>query len=129
MIKSEGDFKDSAFNDYNEKFMNALKDDLNTANAMTVLFDVLKDESLTGLTKRDLIRSFDKVLSLDLISEYHEKEHPQHEEIMALIEKRAEFKKQHKFTEADGIRGELAARGIELVDTREGTIYKMTEVD
>ncbi len=129
MIKSEGDFQDSAFNDYNEKFMNALKDDLNTANAMTVLFDVLKDESLTGLTKLDLIRSFDKVLSLDLISEYHEKEHPQHEEIMALTEKRAEFKKQHKFTEADGIRGELAARGIELVDTREGTIYKMTEVD
>ena len=122
MIKSEGDFQESAF-------MNALKDDLNTANAMTVLFDVLKDESLTGLTKLDLIRSFDKVLSLDLISEYHEKEHPQHEEIMALIEKRAEFKKQHKFTEADGIRGELAARGIELVDTREGTIYKMTEVD
>ena len=48
---------------------------------------------------------------------------------MALIEKRAEFKKEHKFSEADGIRNELASRGIELVDTREGTIYKLKEVD
>ncbi|HBA37493.1 MAG TPA: cysteine--tRNA ligase [Firmicutes bacterium] len=127
MIKNEGDFQDAAYKDYNERFMDALKDDLNTANAMTVLYDVLKDEGLNGHTKLDLIRSFDKVLSLNLISELHEKTHPQHEEIMALIEKRAEFKKNHQFTEADGIRDELAEKGIELVDTREGTIYKMKE--
>lgn len=127
MIKNEGDFQDAAYKDYNERFMNALKDDLNTANAMTVLYDVLKDDGLNGHTKLDLIRSFDKVLSLNLISELHEKTHPQHDEIMALIEKRNEFKKNRQFTEADGIRDELAEKGIELVDTREGTIYKMKE--
>lgn len=127
MINNVGDFQDAAYNDYNEKFMNSLKDDLNTANAMTVLYDVLKDDGLNGRTKLDLFRSFDKVLSLNLVSELHEKTHPQHEEIMALIEKRAEFKQNHQFIEADGIRDELANRGIELVDTREGTIYKMKE--
>lgn len=129
MIKEEGDFQDSAFNDYNDRFMTALKDDLNTANALTVLYDLLKDEAINGYTKLKLIRSFDKVLGLDLISEFAGELHPQHDEIMALIEKRAEFKKEHKFTEADGIRDELSSRGIEIVDTREGTIYKLKEVD
>ena len=67
------------------------------------------------------------VLSLDLISDKHESLHPQHDEIMELIAKRAEYKKEHKFTEADGIRDELTARGIELIDTREGTIYKIKD--
>jgi len=129
MISSTGDFQDAAFKDYNERFMEALKDDINTANALTVLYDVLKDEAINGYTKLELIRSFDKVLSLNLISELHEKEHPQHDEIMALIEKRNEYKQNHQFTEADGIRDELAARGIELIDTRDGTIYKLKEVD
>ena len=128
MISSQGEFQDAAFKDYNEKFMDYLKDDLNTANAITVLYDVIKDDSLTGKTKLELIRSFDKVLSLDLISEKHDAIHPQHEEIMALIDKRAELKKEHRFTEADGIRDELASRGIELIDTREGTIYKIKEM-
>lgn len=129
MISDNGDFQDAAFKDYNDRFMEALKDDLNTANALTVLFDVLKDEAINGHTKLELIRSFDKVLSLNLISEFKDKLHPQHDEIMSLIEKRAEFKKEHKFSEADGIRDELNARGIELVDTKEGTIYKLKEVD
>ncbi len=129
MIVKEGDFQDAAFKDYNEKFMNALKDDLNTANAITVLYDVLKDETINGNTKLELVRSFDKVLGLNLINDLHETLHPQHEEIMELIEKRAQFKASHQFAEADGIRDELAARGIELIDTREGTIYKMKEVD
>lgn len=129
LICEEGDFQDSAFNDYNEKFMSALRDDVNTANALTVLYDVLKDDAVNNHTKLKLIRSFDKVLGLDLISEYHEMEHPQHEEIMELINKRAEYKEDHKYKEADGIRDELASRGIELVDTREGTIYKIKEVD
>ena len=129
MIKDEGDFQDSAFNDYNERFMDALKDDLNTANALTVLYDILKDETINGHTKLKTIRSFDRVLSLNLISELKDELHPQHEEIMHLIEKRQELKSEHKFTEADAIRDELATRGIELIDTREGTVYKLKEVD
>jgi len=127
MISPDGQFQDAAFNDYNEKFMLCLEDDLNTANALTVLYDMLKDESLNGKTKIEIIRSFDKVLSLNLISDKHNAIHPQHDEIMELIERRASFKKDHKFTEADGIRDELSARGIELIDTREGTIYKVKD--
>ena len=125
MINDEGNLQEAAFDDYNEKFMNALKDDLNTANAVTILYDVIKDDSVNGKTKLDLIRSFDKVLSLDLVSEKHDMVHPQDEEIKELIEKRAEFKRNHMFQEADSIRDELKMKGIELIDTREGTIYKI----
>lgn len=125
LIEDDGTFQDSAFDDYKEKFMNALKEDLNTANAMTVLYDVLKDESLTGKTKLEIFRSFNKVLGLNLIGERQNELHPQDEEIQKLIEKRNEFKKNHNFQEADSIRDELKAKGIELIDTREGTIYKL----
>ena len=124
-IKTEGVFQDAAFKDYNDKFMGALQDDLNTANALTVLYDLLKDDTVNGRTKVDTIRSFDKVLSLDLIKENHDTLHPQHDSIMALIDRRAALKKEHKFQEADGIRNELALKGIELIDTREGTTYRV----
>ena len=126
-IPLEGVFQDAAFNDYNDKFMETLKDDLNTANALTVLYDLLKDDTINGRTKIDIIRSFDKVLSLNLVNDNHGEEHPQHDEIMALIEKRNSLKNEHKFKEADGIRNELASRGIILIDTREGTIYKVKD--
>ena len=47
---------------------------------------------------------------------------------MKLIEQRAAYKKDHRFTEADGIRDELLSRGIELIDTREGTKYIVREL-
>lgn len=127
MITDEGDFQDAAYKDYNGRFMECLEDDLNTANAVTILYDLLKDEDVNGKTKIDLIRSFDKVLGLNLISESHGELHPQHEEIMAIIGKRAKLKEEHKFAEADSIRDELLSRGIELIDTREGTIYKIKD--
>ena len=127
LIQDDGTFRDAAHKDYNEKFMDCLNDDLNTPNALTVIYDLIKDESVNGKTKLDLIRSFDKVLSLNLIGEKQNSLHPQHEEIMKLINKRTEFKLNHRFQEADGIRDELKARGIELTDTKEGTTYRYIE--
>ena len=47
------------------------------------------------------------------------------EEILDLIEKRAQAKKDKDFELADSIRNDLLNRGIELIDTREGTTYKL----
>ena len=128
LIENDGQFQNAAFNDYNEKFMEYLQDDMNTANALTVLYELMKDDSVNGKTKLDIIRSFDKVLSLNLIGDKQNSTHPQHDEIMKLIEQRAAYKKDHRFTEADGIRDELLSRGIELIDTREGTKYIVREL-
>ena len=68
-LKSDGDILKDKFNEYVEKFKEQLENDLNTANAITLLYDVLKDSELNDKTKLELIKSFDTVLSLDLIQE------------------------------------------------------------
>ena len=122
-IKEDGELDNELFNKYNDSFKAELENDLNTANAITVLYDVLKDSDLNGTTKLELVKSFDKVLSLDLIVEEETSENDA--EIKALIEKRAQAKKNKDFALADSIRDDLLSKGIELVDTREGTTYRI----
>jgi cysteinyl-tRNA synthetase len=122
-IKDSGDLDDGSFKEYNNKFIEAISDDLNTANALSVLYELLKDEQVNGHTKIDLINKFDKVLALDLIKEDEHVENE--EEILQLIEQRNEAKKNKDYELADSIRNELLEKGIELVDTREGTTYKV----
>lgn len=111
------------FEKYNNMFKETLCDNLNTSNSLTVLYDVLKSD-LNNNTKLELIKSFDKVLSLDLI-----KEEKHDEELVNYIEdmitKRSNAKKEGNYELADSIRNELLERGIILKDTREGTIYEV----
>ena len=105
---------------------NALSDNLNTSNALTVLYDVLKSDT-NNTTKLALINSFDKVLSLNLIKE-EEKEEIDNELLSYInecIEKRKQAKINKDYELADKIRNELLEKGIVLKDTREGTIYEV----
>ena len=114
---------------YKGQFREALDNDLNTSLAVTALYDVLKAE-LSDATKRALIASFDQVLGLELLERaaaLQEKENAPvegSEEIEALIAQRSQAKAGKNWAEADRIRDELKARGIELVDTKEGTTWK-----
>lgn len=123
-LSDEGELDKDNFNNYNHKFKECLNDDMNTSSAITVLYDLLKDNNLNDTTKKSLINSFDKVLSLDLLKEesmniddglvkYVEKQ----------IELRMEAKKNKDFALADKIRNALLEKGIELKDTREGTLW------
>ena len=120
-IKEEGELDTEKFNLYKDRFVKELSDDLNTPNAMTVLYDLLKDNEVNGKTKLQLVEDFDKVLSLDLIKENKVEDDKW---ILDLIEERKEAKKNKDFAKADKIRDDLLAKGIELLDTREGTVYK-----
>lgn len=111
------------FRKYQAKFVEELEDDLNTANAISVLYEVLKDDSMNEATKIALIKDFDRVLSLDLVQE---KKVAENEEfILELIAKRAEAKKNKDFALADSIREELLTQGIKLIDGRDGTSYEV----
>ena len=103
-------------------FINEISNDLNTANAISVMYELLKDEQVNGHTKLELIKKFDKVFSVNLIKETSLEDDS---EILELIEKRNEAKKSRDYELADSIRNELYNRGIELIDTREGTTYKV----
>lgn len=108
---------------YKEKFKKALENDLNTSNALTILYDVLKSD-LNGSTKLHLISDFDKVLSLDLVKE-EEIEKELESYIKSKIEKRAQAKKDKNYALADQIRDELQSMNIILKDTKEGTTYEI----
>ena len=109
--------------DYRNKFLECLNDDLNTSNALTVLYDVLKDD-INNNTKLALVSEFDKVLSLDLLKN-DDIVIDNEEYIKEMIEKRNTAKKNKDFALADSIRDELKDKGIILKDTREGTTYEV----
>ena len=100
--------------------------DLNTSLAVTCVYDVLKDKDLGGATKRALLEDFDRVLSLDLLKE-EEKAAPAggltDAQIEEAIAARAAAKKAKNYAEADRIRAELAAAGVALTDTPNGTVF------
>ena len=121
--EDDSEIDKTEFDKYDNKFKETLCDNLNTSNSLTVLYDVLKS-NINNNTKLELIKSFDKVLSLDLM-----KEEKHDEELIAYIEdmisKRKVAKKEGNYELADSIRNELLEKGIILKDTREGTVYEI----
>ena len=109
---------------YQNRFKDAISNDLNTSSMLTVLYDVLKDDELTDFTKLYLVNDFDKVLSLGLIEEEKEVSSEIEEMINKKIEERNEAKKNKNYAKADEIRDELLSKGIVLEDTREGVRWK-----
>ena len=120
-----GDFDNNSFLKYQTQFKNALEDDLNTSLAITILYDVLKDENLSNVTKLSLIEDFDQVLSLSLIQEVKiDKDLEKY--ILDKIEERKQAKLEKNYDLADQIRRELEEKGILIKDTREGTTYEVS---
>lgn len=128
-LKADGSVDEEAFAGFRNKFEDAICSDLNTSSAITVIYDVLRSD-INDMTKLELIKSFDEVLSLDLLKEHgNDKESSVDSElkeyILAKIEERKAAKKEKDFAKADAIRDELAAKGIQIKDTREGTVWEI----
>ena len=127
-LKSDGEIDQDKFNIYVDKFKELLSNDLNTANTLTLIYDLLKDSEVNDLTKRTIIEDFDKVLSLDLLKqEFKEIDEELITYINVMIEKRKEAKLNKDYALADQIRNELLEKNIILKDTREGTTFELGE--
>ena len=123
-LSDSGEFDRNLYKIYNNKFILEISNDLNTANAITVIYELLKDSYVSDKTKISLITSFDEVLSLNLIS--NEEENLENDAyIKEKIAERNEAKKNKNYVLADEIRDNLLKEGIKLIDTREGTIYEI----
>jgi cysteinyl-tRNA synthetase len=128
-LDKTGEVDKSKFDEYRAKFEEALCDDLNSSMAITVLYDMLKDD-MNDATKYALAESFDKVLSLDLTTAHAAKEAGNSVDaelesyVLSKIEERKAAKKEKDFASADAIRNELLEKGIVLEDTREGVKWK-----
>jgi len=140
----DGDVDQAVLGELKEKFRKAMDNDLNTPNGVTTLYDILKAKT-NGATRWAAVEAVDSVLGLKLcdkaaalrtqqaataaataaagftvISESGE-ENP---EIEALIRQRNQAKKARNFAEADRIRDELKARGVEITDVPGGARWK-----
>jgi len=102
--------------DYRVRFDNAVSDDLNTPEALAVVWEVVKS-NIPSTDKYDLIMSFDEVLGLDL-NKTTEFEIP--EEVQLLLKKRESLRKEGKFSEADSARVEIENLGFTIQDGAEG---------
>ena len=123
-LKASGDIDNDKFIEYDNKFKSYLENDLSTSNTITLIYDLLKDDSVNDTTKIELIKAWDSVLSLDLLKK-DSLDSELESYILAKIEERKEAKKNKDFALADQIRDELLSKGIELKDTREGTTYNI----
>ena len=126
-----GDVDEEALGKLKERFMGALNGDLNTSLAVTAVYDVLKAKC-SDATKLASLKDFDQVLSLNLLSAAENLLKKQAEEeaanadpeIDALVAARTEAKKAKNWAEADRIRDELKAQGIEIIDTPQGAKWR-----
>ncbi len=122
------------FDGYRDRFIEAMEDDLNTADAVSALFDLAKDINTTltaeARPSKDLC-SF----ALDLFNElagvlgllYAKKTKTADSGIEDLIARRTEARKAKNWAEADRIRDELKARHVVLEDTPQGVKWKIEE--
>lgn len=111
---------------YMERFYAALADDLNTANAVTELYHLLKAD-IHVYDKAVAIAAMDGVLSLDLAKPFMVQVVDQDfaEKIEHLIARRADAKAAKNYAEADRIRDEIAALGVVLKDGKDGTSWEV----
>ncbi len=117
-----------------KRFCDAMDDDLNTADALSAIFDIVSSSNKTVSKDGDNAKAvLEKVLSTiheigDVLGLFEEKEEVQGDaEIEALIEKRNEARKNKDWAEADRIRDELKARNIILKDTPTGVKWSYAE--
>ena len=138
----DGEVDQAAFQELDQKFRAAMDNDLNTSLGVTALYDVLKANT-NDATKLAVLGSFDKVLSLSLLEKAAVKREELKKqavtagaftivsesgesdpEVEARIQARQDAKKAKNFAEADRIRDELKAAGIEVTDIPHGAKWK-----
>ena len=109
-------------------FTEALDNDLNTAQAVTAIYDVLKSDA-DNATKLKLIEDFDTVLSLGLVKAAEKLSEKKEggelpAEIAELAEKRAAARKAKDFALADELRKQITDLGYIVEETRQGTVIR-----
>ncbi|MBI2338258.1 cysteine--tRNA ligase [Candidatus Daviesbacteria bacterium] len=104
---------------YYQKFMDAVNNDLNTPQALAVLWDMVKSENPSAAKSKSILE-MDKILGLKL-DEYLGRPIEVPKEVQKLINKREQARKSGNFEESDKLRHEIKKLGFEVKDTPSGT--------
>ncbi|HBF2451196.1 TPA: cysteine--tRNA ligase [Clostridioides difficile] len=115
--------------DFRQKFIDAMDDDVNTADAVSVIFELAKlinsnvDENSSLVFAKKCLDEFNELTGvLNIVNK--KKDTVLDKDIEELIQKRTDAKKNKEFQLADDIRQQLLDMGIVLEDTRQGVKWK-----
>lgn len=130
--KGEASSEDKAliesFNRYKEQFMEAMEDDLNTADAVASVFELVRELNTAAVENSgqiEALRAGKELLEslcggiLGLLYTKDEESIPA--EVAALVEERAQSRKAKDFQKADTLRNEIEKLGYTIEETRQGT--------
>jgi cysteinyl-tRNA synthetase len=104
---------------YRDAFIDALSDDINTAKALAVVWELLNDSAIENKDKWATLLIFDTVLGLDLA---HVAKIVITPEVLAIAKKRDEARANKDYALSDKIRAQLETFGYDVLDTPEGTV-------
>lgn len=119
--------------EYEEKFLNAINEDMNMPVAISIIFDIAKNKEKSN-DYYELIKKFDKVLSLDLTKIEKNTLTSEMEaevdlsalpvEIAEILEKRKKAREEKDFSLSDKLRDELKEKGYLVIDSKDGQKVK-----
>jgi cysteinyl-tRNA synthetase len=137
---TEGKTPDLDAKSYEDKFIKAMNDDFNTAQAVAVIFDFVKEVNRAIVENENINTAFYKsvkdflertavgvlgVMNFEIVGGTISERDVSY--IQSMIDKRAAAKKDKNYALADEIREELKSLGVELKDSKEGTTYKVVK--
>lgn len=135
-LKGQDKTEEYSKSEFSIRFEDAMNDDFNTPVALSVLFDLVRELNKAKADDEQLAATLAKELSVlsELLGLLQQE--PEYflqnsvltdgltaEEIEAFIQERTQARKDKNFARSDEIRDELASRGVELLDSREGTSW------
>jgi len=112
--------------EYEEKFLNALNDDLNAPQALAVTWDLAKNQKFPLSAKKQTLLKFDRVLGLGL-AQTETKAGRVPVEVTQLAEQRQQLRAAKAWAKADELRREIERQGYTVEDTAEGFSIKKTQ--
>ena len=119
-----GALVESTFNEWHDRILNPVSDNMKTAESLVQVQELLRDKSINASTKIALFEFIDRLLGLQLIDRAKKLNDAESEtapaEIVALADARAAAKAARDWARADEIRAQIEAAGWTVVDTRDG---------
>lgn len=104
--------------EYYDKFVEALESDLNTALALSIVWEMMKSK-ISDAAKKRLVEKMDSVLALDL-GTIEDKNIGIPDDVRAIVDKREEFRKEKNWEQSDLLRKQLEEMGYRVEDYADG---------
>lgn len=127
-FNEKADSMKKAIDLFKEKFINSMEDDINTADSVSALFELIKwaNTNLNENSLKNVVQyAYSTLMELtNILGILSKKDEMLDNDITELIEKRTEARRNKDFKLADKIRDELKEKGIILEDTSEGVKWK-----